>query len=69
VTESFWTDARVEILKKGWADGLTASAIARAIGNGCTANAVIGKRDRLRLPPRPHRWRRPAIGARMKEGM
>jgi GcrA cell cycle regulator len=37
-----WTDERVELLKKLWADGLSASQIAARLG-GVTRNAVIGK--------------------------
>ena len=35
-----WTDERVELLKKLWADGLSASQIAGELG-GITRNAVI----------------------------
>ena len=52
-----WTDDRVELLKKLWSEGLSASAIATALG-GVTRNAVIGKVHRLGLsgrakPPQP----------------
>ena len=43
-----WTDERVELLKKLWADGLSASQIAAELG-GVTRNAVIGKVHRLGL--------------------
>jgi GcrA cell cycle regulator len=46
-----WTDERVELLKKLWADGLSASQIAGQIG-GVTRNAVIGKVHRLGLSGR-----------------
>lgn len=46
-----WTDERVELLKKLWADGLSASQIATEIGN-VTRNAVIGKVHRLGLSGR-----------------
>ena len=51
--ESFmsWTDERVELLKKLWADGLSASHIAGELG-GITRNAVIGKVHRLGLSGR-----------------
>lgn len=57
-----WTEERVETLKKLWADGLSASQIAKQLG-GVTRNAVIGKVHRLGLsgraaPSRPAR--RPA---------
>src|ERR1044071_2868011 len=46
-----WTDERVELLKKLWADGLSASQIAARMG-GVTRNAVIGKVHRLGLSGR-----------------
>ena len=46
-----WTDERVETLKKLWAEGLSASQIAAALG-GVTRNAVIGKVHRLGLSGR-----------------
>ncbi len=46
-----WTDERIEILKKLWADGLSASQIATELG-GVTRNAVIGKVHRLGLSGR-----------------
>lgn len=64
-----WTDERVELLKKLWADGLSASQIAAELG-GITRNAVIGKVHRLGLSgrakspasaaPRPRKTRAPA---------
>jgi GcrA cell cycle regulator len=46
-----WNDERVELLKKLWADGLSASQIAGQLG-GVTRNAVIGKVHRLGLSGR-----------------
>ena len=46
-----WTDERVEILKRRWAEGLSASQIAAELG-GITRNAVIGKVHRLGLSGR-----------------
>jgi GcrA cell cycle regulator len=46
-----WTDERVEVLKKLWTDGLSASQIAAELG-GVTRNAVIGKVHRLGLSGR-----------------
>jgi GcrA cell cycle regulator len=46
-----WTDERVEILKKLWTDGHSASRIATELG-GITRNAVIGKVHRLGLSGR-----------------
>ncbi len=63
-----WTDERVELLKKLWAEGLSASQIATRMG-GVTRNAVIGKVHRLGLsgratPAKPQRGR---IGALVSE--
>ena len=41
-----WTDERVELLRRLWDDGLSASQIALQIG-GVSRNAVIGKVHRL----------------------
>ncbi len=46
-----WTDERVELLKKLWSEGLSASQIAGRIGS-VTRNAVIGKVHRLGLSGR-----------------
>lgn len=46
-----WTDDRVELLKKLWGQGKTASEIATILG-GVTRNAVIGKAHRLKLSSR-----------------
>jgi GcrA cell cycle regulator len=57
-----WPPERVETLKQLWAEGLSASAIAKQIGG--TRNAIIGKVHRLNLPrrkpaaPRPPRVKR-----------
>ena len=55
-----WTDERVEMLKKLWAEGLSASQVAKQLG-GVTRNAVIGKVHRLGLSGRstPSRAPRP----------
>ena len=67
-----WTDERVELLKKLWADGLSASQVAAELG-GVTRNAVIGKVHRLGLSgraktttaaPRARRPRNPQQTAR-----
>ena len=54
-----WNDERVELLKRLWAEGLSASQIASKMG-GVTRNAVIGKVHRLGLsgratPAKPQR--------------
>ena len=54
-----WTDERVEMLKKLWSDGLSASQIAAQLG-GVSRNAVIGKVHRLKLSGRA---KTPASGA------
>ena len=46
-----WTEERVEVLKKLWAEGHSASQIAKQLG-GVTRNAVIGKVHRLGLSGR-----------------
>lgn len=46
-----WTDERVELLKKLWSEGLSASQIATQMG-GVSRNAVIGKVHRLKLAAR-----------------
>jgi len=46
-----WTDERVEVLKKMWGEGQSASVIAKELG-GVTRNAVIGKVHRLGLSNR-----------------
>ncbi|WP_244661514.1 GcrA family cell cycle regulator [Mesorhizobium huakuii] len=43
-----WTDERVELLRKLWSEGLSASQIAAQLG-GVSRNAVIGKVHRLKL--------------------
>lgn len=46
-----WTDERIELLKKLWTEGLSASQIAGELGM-VTRNAVIGKVHRLGLAGR-----------------
>lgn len=46
-----WTDDRVELLRKLWIEGQSASQIAKELG-GVTRNAVIGKVHRLGLSNR-----------------
>ena len=47
-----WTGERVELLKKLWGEGLSASQIAARLSQGVTRNAVIGKVHRLNLSNR-----------------
>ncbi len=67
-----WTEDRVELLKKLWTEGLSASQIAGRLAAGVTRNAVIGKVHRLNLsgraqPPRaavtraPRKQREPSL--------
>lgn len=53
-----WTDARVDLLKALWADGLSASVIAAQLGE-VTRNAVIGKVHRLGIQGRAATRRQP----------
>lgn len=46
-----WSEERVALLRKLWAEGLSASQIAKQLG-GVTRNAVIGKVHRLGLAGR-----------------
>jgi GcrA cell cycle regulator len=47
--DNLWTEQRVELLSKLWADGVTANVIAERLG-GLSRSAVLGKVFRLRLP-------------------
>jgi len=50
---SYWNKpGRIEQLKKLWASGLSASAIAQKLGDNATRNSVIGKVHRLKLDAR-----------------
>ena len=53
-----WTEDRVERLRALWAEGHSASVIAKELG-GVTRNAVIGKVHRLRLEGRAPARRAP----------
>lgn len=69
-----WNDERVDLLRKLWAEGLSASQIAAQLG-GVSRNAVIGKVHRLGLSgrmkaarpttPRPRKARRPSMPPRL----
>ena len=48
-----WTDDVVARLTELWNQGKSASEISRALGNGITRNAVVGKAHRLGLKSRP----------------
>lgn len=62
-----WTDERVELLKKLWSEGLSASQIAGRLGMGVTRNAVIGKVHRLNLSGRAQQPRSTAPRAPRKQ--
>lgn len=63
--EMNWTDERVDLLKKLWGEGLSASQIAAQLG-GVSRNAVIGKVHRLKLSGR---GKSAAAQARVKKGV
>lgn len=50
--DSPWTEERVDLLKKLWTDGQSASEIAAALRAGLSRSAVIGKAHRLGLARR-----------------
>jgi GcrA cell cycle regulator len=54
-----WTEERVELLRKLWAEGLSASQIAAQLG-AVSRNAVIGKVHRLKLAGRGRTSAQPA---------
>ena len=66
-----WTDDRIEVLKRLWAEGLSSSQIAGELG-GVSRSAVIGKLHRLGLTgkkgpsaPRAARPRKPRVSTPM----
>ncbi|TCO73921.1 GcrA family cell cycle regulator [Rhodovulum euryhalinum] len=61
-----WTEERVETLKRMWAEGQSASQIAKELG-GVTRNAVIGKVHRLGLSNRAGGAAAPVKPAPVKE--
>ncbi|WP_343559300.1 GcrA family cell cycle regulator [Kiloniella sp. b19] len=46
-----WTEERIELLKKLWAEGHSASQIGKELG--VSKNAVVGKAHRMKLSARP----------------
>ncbi|MEM7776420.1 MAG: GcrA family cell cycle regulator [Pseudomonadota bacterium] len=62
-----WTDDRVELLKKLWTEGLSASQIAGRLG-GVSRNAVIGKVHRLGLAGRVNTPRNKPMRPRARIG-
>jgi GcrA cell cycle regulator len=61
-----WTDERIDLLRKLWLDGLSASRIAAELAGGVTRNAVIGKVHRLGLSGRV-KAAAPASPARLRD--
>ena len=61
-----WTDERVDLLRRLWEDGQSASKIAAQLG-GVTRNAVIGKVHRLGLAGRVKAAPAPVNGRRKPE--
>ncbi len=64
-----WTDDRVDLLRKLWAEGLSASHIAHRMGcfRHCAdggRSAVLGKAHRLKLPDRDTKIRKSIEGRR-----
>ena len=51
-----WTEERIELLKKLWAEGHSASRIGKQLG--VSKNAVVGKAHRMKLSARPSPIRR-----------
>jgi GcrA cell cycle regulator len=62
-----WTDERVELLRKLWSEGLSASQIAAQLG-GVSRNAVIGKVHRLKLSGRGRASAAPARPKKPSQG-
>jgi GcrA cell cycle regulator len=58
-----WSDERVDLLRRLWEDGLSASQIATQLG-GVTRNAVIGKVHRLGLSGRVKSAETPGVSPR-----
>jgi GcrA cell cycle regulator len=62
-----WSDERVDLLRRLWDEGLSASQIANQLG-GVTRNAVIGKIHRLGLSGRVKSADMPSSAARKTVG-
>jgi GcrA cell cycle regulator len=59
-----WTDDRIALLEKMWTEGQSAAEIAKALGEGTTRNAVIGKAHRMGLSGRPSPIKKATTGAK-----
>lgn len=64
-SNSGWSDERVEMLKRLWADGLSASQIAAELGH-VTRNAVIGRIHRMGLSGRARQPSRSSEGGQRR---
>ena len=58
-----WTEERVDLLKRLWLEGRSASQISGELGGGVTRNAVIGKVHRMGLSGRAAKTPEPGIVA------
>ncbi len=60
-----WTDARIAVITRRWAEGASAGTIAKELGRGVSRSAVLGKIHRLDLPrPEVKHRRTPEPGTR-----
>ena len=60
-----WNEERVELLRKLWSEGLSASQIAAQLGS-VSRNAVIGKVHRLKLSSRGRATAAPRVRRRLR---
>ena len=56
-----WSEERVALLKRMWAEGASARQIAEKLGGGATRNSVIGKAYRLGLSHQSTLAKRPVM--------
>ena len=62
-----WTDERIALVAKRWAEGASAGTIAKELGPGVSRSAVLGKIHRLHLPrPEVKQRRAPEPGSRRR---
>jgi GcrA cell cycle regulator len=54
-----WSEARIALLRQRWAEGLSASTIAKELGPGVSRCAVLGKIHRLKLKQPEFKRRHP----------
>jgi GcrA cell cycle regulator len=56
-----WSKARIALLRRRWAEGLSANTIAKELGSGVSRCAVLSKVHRLKLKQpefKRHHWRK-----------